>query len=267
MGTIYLKADLSAITAENIHQFNIYSLERSEVYDLIDAGHRELLLKNKICDEVQFYIHDKSPLTLEECKTIIEHNTELWNDIGRLHEYSSEFLMEHGEKLSKISIENQLNITPAFVTAFRDNLRLHTIYSKREAVGDICDFLVTPELCGQYLSNNLSHNTTKATIVELVERCTIEPELHAKIMKLINDWYDIPIDINKLINDYKNRERAHYSIQTVSDYWNSNSRKAKYDNWEDYIACCKETHADGLASTWYQSYFRGPFLDLMGYDN
>lgn len=266
MGTIYLKADLSLITAENINQFNLKGLDRSEVNDLIEAGHRAILLQNKISDDVQGYIHYNSPLSLEECETIIKNNDDLWSDIGRVNEYSSEFLMEHGEKLSKINIEHQINITPAFVVAFRNNLRVGTILEKREEVGDILDFLETPEMCSQYLSNNINTYTTKKTIVELLSKCALESEIREKVMKLLNDWYDVPIDIHKLFSDYQDTERARYSISTVTDYWNSNSRKPKYDNWEDYAACCKESHADGLASTWYQSYLRGPLLDLIGYN-
>lgn len=267
MGTIYLKADLTNVTAENISQFNINQLDCDEVYELIRAGHRNLLLQIPTTTHVQYYIHRYERLTKEECETIVRNSEELWDDIGQLHEYSSEFLMEHGEKLARLNIEGQRNITPEFARQFHERLHVGSLLQYRDRFGDTLDFLVTPELCNRYLRRHISWRSSKATILQAVQNCGYTPEVLQNIHQFLNQWFDCPIDIEKLINDYKDQERAHYREDVVTQYWRNNSRKEKYTNWEEYTDECKESGADGLADTWFNSYFRGPFFDMLGFDD
>lgn len=267
MGTIYLKADLSNVTAENINQFNIDQLECDEVNDFIRAGHRNLLLQIPTTVHVQYYIHRNSRLTQEECEQIIRNSTELWDDIGQFHDYSTEFLMEHGEKLSRINIEGQRNITPEFVRLHMDRLNVGSVLQYRERIGDVLDFLVTPEMCGRYLRRHMSWSSSKESLLQALANCGIEGEKLQTIHQFVNNWYDTPVDAERLVSDYQDQDRAQYSIAVVTDFWRNNSRKQKYANWEEYANECKQTHADGLANTWYGSFFREPMAELLGYND
>ncbi len=267
MGTIYLKADLSNVTAENINQFNINQLESDEVYDLIRAGHRNLLIQIPTCTQVQYYIHRHDRLTQEECETIIRNSDNIWDDIAQFYEYSTEFLMEHGEKLCRLRIEGQRNLTPEFARRHYDHLSIGTLLQHRDKFGDTLDFLITPEICSRYLRRHISWSSNKETILHALQVCNYDGKELQKINEFLNQWYDCPIDINKLIADYKDQSRAHYREDVVTQYWNNHSRKQKYENWEEYARECTDTGSDGLADTWYNSFFRGPFFELLGFDD
>jgi len=267
MGTIYLKADLSNVTVDNINQFNLDQLDCDEVYELLRAGHRNILLQVPTTTHVQYYIHRSERLTKEECEMIINNSSDIWDDIGQLHEYSAEFLLEHGDKLCRLNIEGQRNITPDFVSRYADRLSMGSLLQYRERFGDVLEFLVTPEMCRRYLSRHLSWRASKDSLVQAVSNCNFNEGTLQNVLQFINQWFDVPIDINKLVSDYEDRDRADYSIDVVTGYWNSNSRKQKYANWEEYVNECKDTGLDGLANTWFNSYFRQPLLEILGYND
>lgn len=267
MGTIYLKADLTCVTEENIKQFNITQLDCEEVHDLIRAGHRNILLKMTTTPNIHYYIDRYEQLTKEECEEIIRHNVDIWDDISSLYSYSSEFLLEHGEKLARMRIEGQRNITPEFVRRHEESLNIGTLFRNREHFGDLLDFLVTPSMSRQYLSRYLSWRVNKETLIQSLYNCNLNEELLLGAIKFINNWFDTPVDLEKLVSDYQDQDRASYSIDTVTDYWNRNSQKPKYSNWEEYVNECNTTGDDGLANTWFNSFFRQPLLEILGYND
>lgn len=267
MGTIYLKADLNNITADNINQFNINNLNYNEVHDLVRAGHRKLLFQIPTTPHIQYYLHNIERLTMEECEMIIRNSTEIWDDIGELYEYSSEFLMENGEKLSRLSIESQRNITPEFVFRYYKHLSLRLLLIHRERFGDEKDFLIFPEICCRYLNQHLIWNSSKESLIDTISKCNLNEDTFNNALQFINNWFDSPIDIQKLINDYQDQERAAYTVDVVTNYWNNHSSKQKYKNWEEYANECENTGDDGLAKTWFQSFLCGPLLEIIGYND
>jgi hypothetical protein len=267
MGTIYLKADLTDITIDNIGQYNLSDLGREEVEDLIKAGKRSLLLQIPTTTYIQYYMHGVSELTIEECEQIIRNSTDIWSDIPRYNQFSAEFLMEQGEKLSRLFVEEQRNITPEFVRIHEDHLNLSRLIDARNKYGDIKDFLVTPEMCARYLNRYLTWKSPKEAVFEAVENCGASPEQIERIHSLVNQWYTTPVNIEKLVLDYSDQRRAEYTNGVVTNFWREHSRKTNYDNWADYAEECERTGNDGLANTWYKSFFRGILMEILGYDD
>ncbi|AFC21964.1 hypothetical protein GAP32_504 [Cronobacter phage vB_CsaM_GAP32] len=266
MGTIYLAADLSDVTEDNVSDFCFDKIECSELENIpnIDAV-RAVLVKSNISREMQDHLNSLRQLSKEECLSILEHSDRVYTSRILQHQYDLDVIYKYLDKLDICYVETQDSLDAQFVEKYYDDMDMSGFVKYRAQLGDIDKFMNIPMVWNYYAKRVLNYDTPIEEVEQYIRR--LNPNVNVDVMHtVLNKLYLTPVNATTLAAAYSNRNRSSHSVDTVVNYYNRNHGNS-YENWFAYVADGERQNETALIDVWFKDHFMPELRELANVQN
>lgn len=264
MGTILMKAELQDVSVDNIKQYCFDHLSGREVeFFATRPQFREVLVKADISPSLQHSLNSYKTLTRDECISILENSSQIWNSIVTDHQYDLDLLYKVADKINLSYVDCQESLDVAFVKQYASSMDISDFVTRRISNGTIEQFFEVPLVMQRYMRYAMRWNISRRELVNFIARFKTDVE-RTEIEKFVDDLYDKPVNEETLTAAYSDSRRASHSVETVVNYFIRNRTKVSYATWDEYALDCTRTGDEGLADCWFRDFFRPEICEYAG---
>lgn len=264
MGTILMKAELQDVSVDNIKQYCFDHLNGREVEFFATRPQlREALVKADISPSLQHSLNSYKTLTRDECISILENSSQIWNSIVTDYQYDLDLLYKVANKINLSYVDCQESLDVAFVKQYADSMDISDFVSHRINNGTIEQFFEVPQVMNRYMRTAVHWSISRPELVSFIARYKTDVQ-RTEIEKFVDELYNKPVSEETLTAAYSDHRRASHSVDTVVSYFKRNRTKDEYATWDDYVLDCQRTGDDGLADCWFRDFFRPEICEYAG---
>lgn len=264
MGTILMKAELEDVSVDNVQQYDFEHLNGNEIRFFTSRPElRQALCKANLSPSLQHNLHNVKSLTRDECISILENSSNIWNSIVTEYQYDLELLNKVADKINLNYVDCQNSLDAEFVAKYADSMDMDDFVSRRTNNGTIEQFFNVPQVMQRYMRTAVNWTITRPALVTFIASFKTDVD-RTEIVQFVNALYNNPVNEETLTADYSDRSRASISIETVVNYFIRNRTQTEYATWDDYARDCERTGDAGLADVWFRDYYRPQICAFAG---